>query len=60
MLRTNYFIIYREAYHKCLFFFKISKKTLSIPEWMNESAMALGLNFSQVLQEALLQKIQNS
>jgi len=31
-----------------------------MPEWMNESAMALGLNFSQVLQEALLQKIQNS
>ena len=39
---------------------KAVKKTLSIPEWMNEAAMALGLNFSQVLQEALLQKIQNS
>lgn len=33
------------------------KKTLSIPEWLNEEAMALGVNFSQVLQEALLQKI---
>ncbi len=33
------------------------KKTLSIPEWMNEAAMAINLNFSQVLQEALLSKI---
>lgn len=32
------------------------KKTLSIPEWMNEQALSMGLNFSQVLQEALLQK----
>ncbi len=28
------------------------KKTLSIPEWLNEAAMAVDLNFSQVLQEA--------
>lgn len=34
------------------------KKTLSIPEWLNEAAMAMDLNFSQVLQEALLAKIQ--
>lgn len=33
------------------------KKTLSIPEWMNEAAMAMDLNFSQVLQEALLTRI---
>lgn len=33
------------------------KKTLTIPEWLNEEATSLGLNFSQVLQEALLQKI---
>ena len=33
------------------------KKTLTIPAWLNESAMALGLNFSQVLQEALIQKV---
>lgn len=33
------------------------KKTLSIPEWLNEEAIAMGINFSQVLQEALLQKI---
>lgn len=33
------------------------KKTLTIPEWLNEEATALGINFSQVLQEALLQKV---
>lgn len=36
------------------------KKTLSIPEWLNEEATALGVNFSQVLQEALIQKITKS
>lgn len=34
------------------------KKTLSIPEWLNEAAIDMGLNFSQVLQEALMEKIQ--
>lgn len=29
------------------------KKTLSIPSWLNDAAMAAGLNFSQVLQDAL-------
>ena len=33
------------------------KKTLTIPEWLNEKALAQGINFSQVLQEALLEKI---
>ena len=37
---------------------KAAKKTLSIPEWLNEAAMSMDLNFSQVLQEALLAKIQ--
>ena len=37
---------------------KAIKKTLTIPEWLNESATAMGLNFSQVLQEALMQKVQ--
>lgn len=36
---------------------KAVKKMLSIPEWLNEEATALGVNFSQVLQEALIQKI---
>lgn len=33
------------------------KKTLSIPEWMNDEALALNINFSQVLQDALVEKI---
>lgn len=36
---------------------KAVKKTLTIPEWLNEEASAMGINFSQVLQEALIQKI---
>ena len=32
---------------------KSVKKTLSIPEWLNEEATARGINFSQVLQDAL-------
>lgn len=36
---------------------KAVKKTLTIPQWLNEEATAMGVNFSQVLQEALLQKI---
>lgn len=37
---------------------KAVKKTLSIPEWLNEEALALGINFSQVLQDALIQKVE--
>lgn len=37
---------------------KSVKKTLTIPEWLNEAAIAMDLNFSQVLQEALIAKIQ--
>ena len=33
------------------------KKTLSIPEWLNEEATAMGVNLSQVLQEALMNKL---
>lgn len=36
------------------------KKTLSIPEWLNEAAIAMDLNFSQILQEALIAKIQSN
>lgn len=32
---------------------KAVKKTLSIPEWLNELATNAGINFSQVLQDAL-------
>ena len=36
------------------------KKTLSIPEWLNQEAIAMGVNFSQVLQEALMLKLNNN
>ncbi len=37
---------------------KAVKKTLTIPSWLNDRAVSMGVNFSQVLQEALLAKIQ--
>ena len=36
---------------------KAVKKTLSLPEWLNEEAVSMGVNFSQVLQEALMSKL---
>ena len=33
---------------------KAVKKTLSIPEWLNEAAIRENLNFSQILQESSL------
>lgn len=43
---------YRKQYSS-----KAVKKTLTIPEWMNDEGMRAGINFSQLLQEALMQKI---
>lgn len=43
---------YRKKYNN-----KAVKKTLSIPEWLNEEATAVGINFSQVLQDALKQQL---
>ena len=34
------------------------KKTLSVPYWMNVEAERIGLNFSQTLQNAILQKLE--
>lgn len=48
------YVEYNQKYHN-----KSVKKTLTIPEWMNNEALRLNLNFSQVLQEALLTKIQS-
>lgn len=39
---------YRRKFSK-----KAVKKTLTIPEWLNEAAMEEKINFSQVLQDAL-------
>lgn len=36
---------------------KAVKKTLTIPEWLNVEAESRSINFSQTLQEALLNKI---
>lgn len=36
---------------------KAVKKTLSIPEWLNDLAIKENINFSSVLQEALLKKL---
>ena len=36
---------------------KAVKKTLSIPQWLNDKAMKANINFSQVLQEALINKL---
>ncbi len=38
---------------------KAVKKTLSIPEWLNREALDKGINFSQVLQEALVAKLRS-
>ena len=43
---------YRKRYNK-----KAVKKTLTIPEWLNEAASDAGINFSQALQEALVDKL---
>ena len=39
-------------------FEKSVRKTLTIPAWLNAAALEMNLNFSQVLQEALLAKVQ--
>lgn len=43
---------YRKMYSN-----KAVKKTLTIPEWLNEAASAQGINFSQVLQDALKKQL---
>lgn len=36
---------------------KAIKKTLTIPEWLNEAAAKANLNFSQILQDALKERL---
>lgn len=36
---------------------KAIKKTLTIPQWLNEAAIKADINFSQVLQDALKEKL---
>ena len=44
--------LYRRQYKKISV-----KKTLTIPQWLNEAAIARNVNFSQVLQDALLELV---
>ena len=53
---VNYIRCDTEEYHKRNNN-KAVKKTVSIPEWLNEKAVAAGVNFSQVLQEGLKEKL---
>ena len=39
---------------------KAVKKTLSIPEWLNDLAVKQNVNFSKVLQDALIKKLNNN
>lgn len=41
-------------------FEKSVKKTLSIPAWLNRLALEQNINFSQTLQEALIEKLKHS
>lgn len=43
---------YRKMYSN-----KSVRKNVTLPEWLNEEAEALKINFSQVLQDALIQKL---
>lgn len=45
-------------YARC-HFTKSVRKNLTIPSWLNDAAIKQNINFSQVLQEALLTKIQS-
>ena len=38
---------------------KAVKKTLTIPQWLNDAALREDINFSHVLQEALMKKVGN-
>ena len=54
---TNYIAADTDEYRK-KYYNRAIKKTLSIPSWLNTQAEQAGVNFSQVLQEALKEKLQ--
>ena len=59
-VESNEFVNYVSAdtiYYQKKFNHKSVKKTLSIPEWLNELAIAENINFSQTLQEAIEAKL---
>lgn len=53
---TNYISCDTDVYRRLMNKAAV-KKTLSIPSWLNDSAVAAGLNFSQVLQDALKERL---
>ena len=61
-LQKNQFVSFvsidMDEYHK-KFNNKSVKKTLTIPEWLNYLSEKNNINFSQVLQEALINKLQS-
>lgn len=54
---VNIISVDAESYAK-QHFEKSVRKTLTIPSWLNTAALEMDINFSQVLQEALLAKVQ--
>ncbi|MCL2109572.1 MAG: type II toxin-antitoxin system HicB family antitoxin [Oscillospiraceae bacterium] len=46
------------AFYKRFYENKSVKKTLTIPAWLNEAAGAKNINFSQTLQNALLEQLE--
>ena len=59
-LEENEFVNYVAAdtmYYQKKFNSKSVKKTLTIPDWLNDLATAANINFSQTLQEALQAKL---
>lgn len=55
---VNYVSVDVEEYAKT-HYNKAVKKTLTILEWLNEAAMSKKINFSKVLQEALILKLKS-
>jgi antitoxin HicB len=51
------FVSYVDADVDLASYSKSVKKTLTIPSWLNDAALAQGINFSQTLQEALVKKL---
>ena len=51
LVKTDLSIIRREKRRKAV------KKTLTIPQWMDEEAKAQDINFSAVLQEGLAERL---
>ena len=51
------FVAADTLYYQRRFNSKAVKKTLTIPEWLNELAVAEKINFSQILQDALASRL---